>query len=76
MSLSSTCSKREHPPSWVKRTIVIKTGVFVGGPSGFAEKSPARMDILMPASSYQSLDHPLVDLTPVGLGIFKGDGSN
>ncbi|XXG85695.1 hypothetical protein AAC387_Pa11g0729 [Persea americana] len=41
MSLPSTCSKREDPPSWVKRTSVIKTGVFVGGPSGFAEKSPA-----------------------------------
>ncbi|XXG82834.1 hypothetical protein AAC387_Pa10g0720 [Persea americana] len=76
MSLSSTCSKREDPPSWVKRTSVIKTVVFVGGPSGFAEKSPARMDILMPASGYQGSDHPSVDLRPVGLGIFKGDGSN
>ena len=76
MSLSSTCSKREDPPSWVKRTNVIKTGVFVGGPSGFAEKSPARMDILMPASGYQGSDHSSVDLRPVGLGIFKGDGSN
>ncbi|XXG85647.1 hypothetical protein AAC387_Pa11g0687 [Persea americana] len=61
---------------WVKRTNVIKTGVFVGGPSGFAEKSPARMDILMPASGYQGSDHPSVDLRPVGLGIFKGDGGN
>ncbi|XXG82678.1 hypothetical protein AAC387_Pa10g0578 [Persea americana] len=76
MSLSSTCSKREDPPSWVKRTNVIKTGVFVGGPFGFAKKSPARMDILMPASGYQGLDHPSVDLRPVGLGIFKGDGNN
>ncbi|XXG42035.1 hypothetical protein AAC387_Pa01g2386 [Persea americana] len=76
MSLSSTCSKREDPPSWVKRTNVIKTGVFVGGPSGFAEKSPARMDILMPASGYQGSNHSSVDLRLVGLGIFKGDGSN
>ncbi|XXG53635.1 hypothetical protein AAC387_Pa03g1702 [Persea americana] len=76
MSLSSTCSKREDPPSWVKRTNVIKTGVFVGGLSGFAEKSPARMDILMSASNYQGSDHPSVNLRPVGLGIFKGDGSN
>ena len=35
---------------------------FVGGPSGFAEKSPARMDILMPASGYQGSDHSSVDL--------------
>ncbi|KAJ8648959.1 hypothetical protein MRB53_001982 [Persea americana] len=76
MSLSSTCSKREDPPSWVKRTNVIKTGVFVGGPSGFAKKSPARMDILMLVSGYQGLNHSSVDLRPVGLGIFKGDGSN
>ena len=76
MSLSSTCSKREDPPSWVKRTNVIKIGVFVGGPSGFAEKSPARMDILMPTNGYQGSDHPSVNLRPVGLGIFKGDGSN
>ncbi|XXG41699.1 hypothetical protein AAC387_Pa01g2112 [Persea americana] len=76
MSLSSTCSKREDPPSWVRRTNVIKTGVFVGSPSGFAEKLPARMDILMPASGYQGSDHPSVDLRPVGLGILKGDGSN
>ncbi|XXG73128.1 hypothetical protein AAC387_Pa07g2096 [Persea americana] len=75
MSLSSTCSKRKDPPSWVKRTSVIKTGVFVGGPSGFAEKSPILMDILMPASGYQGSDHPSVDLRPVGLGIFKGNGS-
>ncbi|KAJ8644634.1 hypothetical protein MRB53_006382 [Persea americana] len=47
MSLSSTCSKREDPPSWVKRTNVIRTGVFVSGPFDFAEKSLARMDILM-----------------------------
>ncbi|XXG41993.1 hypothetical protein AAC387_Pa01g2352 [Persea americana] len=76
MTLSSPCSKREDPPSWVKRTNVIKTEVFVGGPSGFAEKSPARMDILMSASGYQGSDHSLVDLRPVGIGIFKGDGSN
>ncbi|XXG73211.1 hypothetical protein AAC387_Pa07g2170 [Persea americana] len=73
---SSTCSKREDPPSWVKGTSVIKTGVFVGGPSGYAEKSLARMDILMPASDDQGLDHHLIDSRPVGLGIFKGDGSN
>ena len=30
MSLSPTCYKREDPPSWVKRTNVIKTEVFVG----------------------------------------------
>ncbi|KAJ8635794.1 hypothetical protein MRB53_010061 [Persea americana] len=71
MSLSSTCSKREDPPSWVKRTNVIKTGVFVGGPSGFAEKSPARMDILMLASSYQGSYHSSVDLRPVGGAILK-----
>ena len=76
MSLSPTCPKREDPPRWVKRTNVIKTGVFVGGPSGYAEKTPVRMDMLMPASGYQGSDHPLVDLRPVGLGIFKGDGSN
>ncbi|XXG68387.1 hypothetical protein AAC387_Pa06g1486 [Persea americana] len=34
------------------------------------------MDILMPISGYQGSDHPSVDLRPVGLGIFKGDGSN
>ena len=76
MSLSPTCSKREDPPSWVKRTNVVKTGVFVGGPSGYAEKSPVRLDMLMPASGYQGSDHPSVDLRPVGLGIFRGDGSN
>ncbi|WP_440998353.1 hypothetical protein, partial [Cysteiniphilum litorale] len=76
MSLSPTCSKREDPPSWVKRTNVVKTGVFVGGPPGYAEKSPVRMDMLMPASGYQGSDHPSVDLRPVGLGIFSGDGSN
>ncbi|XXG41950.1 hypothetical protein AAC387_Pa01g2314 [Persea americana] len=76
MSLSSTCTRREDHPSWVKRTSVIKTGVFISGPSGFAEKSPACMDILMPASDYQGSDHPSVDLRPVGLCIFKGDGSN
>ncbi|XXG82996.1 hypothetical protein AAC387_Pa10g0862 [Persea americana] len=38
MSLSSTWSKREDPPSWVKRTNVTKTEVFVGSPSGYAEK--------------------------------------
>ncbi|XXG59608.1 hypothetical protein AAC387_Pa04g1661 [Persea americana] len=66
-SLSLTCSKREDPPSRVKRTNVIKTEVFVGGPSGYAEKSPARIDILMPASGYHGLDHTSVDLRPVGL---------
>ncbi|KAJ8644302.1 hypothetical protein MRB53_006050 [Persea americana] len=76
MSLSFTCSKREDPPSGVKRTNVIKTGVFVGGPSDYVEKSPARVDILMPASGYQGSDHPSIDLRPVGLGNFKGDGSN
>ncbi|XXG62736.1 hypothetical protein AAC387_Pa05g1049 [Persea americana] len=76
MCLSSTCLKREDPPSWVKRENVIKTGVFIGGPSGFAEKSPTHMDILMPASGYQGSDHLSVDLGPVGLGIFKGDGNN
>ncbi|KAJ8640095.1 hypothetical protein MRB53_016789 [Persea americana] len=30
----------------------------------------------MPACDYQGLDHPSVDLRPVGLGIFKGDGTN
>ncbi|KAJ8649207.1 hypothetical protein MRB53_002230 [Persea americana] len=69
MSLSSTCSEREDPPSWVKRTNVIKTRVFVGGPSGYAEKSSARMDILMPASGYQGSDHPSVDLRLLGLGV-------
>ncbi|GHB31336.1 hypothetical protein GCM10010392_68840 [Streptomyces clavifer] len=34
------------------------------------------MDILMPASGYQGSDYPSVDLRPVGLGIFSGDGSN
>ncbi|KAJ8627466.1 hypothetical protein MRB53_020773 [Persea americana] len=76
MSLSPTCSKKEDPPRWVKRTNVIKTGVFVSSPSGYAEKSPARMDILMPASGYRGSDHPSVDLRSVGLGIFKGDDSN
>ncbi|XXG42064.1 hypothetical protein AAC387_Pa01g2414 [Persea americana] len=76
MSLSPTCSKREDPPSWVKRTNVIKTGDFVGSASGYAEKSPVHMDMLMPANGYQGSDHPSVDLKPVDLGIFKGDGSN
>ncbi|KAJ8615014.1 hypothetical protein MRB53_004216 [Persea americana] len=71
MSLSFTCSKREDPPNWVKRTSVIKTGVFIGGPSGYAEKSPARMDILMLASGYQGSYHPSVDLRPVGCAILK-----
>ncbi|KAJ8635652.1 hypothetical protein MRB53_009919 [Persea americana] len=71
VSLSSTCSKREDPPSCVKRTNVIKTRVFVGGPSGYAEKLPARMDILMPANGYQGSNHPLVDLKPVGGAILK-----
>ena len=47
MSLSPTCSKRKDPLSWVKRTNVIKTGVFVGSSSSYAEKSLARMDMLM-----------------------------
>ena len=55
---------------------MIKISVFVDGPSGFAEKSLALMDILMPASDYQGSNHLSVDLRPVGLGIFKGDGSN
>ncbi|XXG42284.1 hypothetical protein AAC387_Pa01g2602 [Persea americana] len=76
MSLSPTCFKREDPPSWVKRTNVIKTGIFVGGPSGYAEKSLARMDMLMPASGNQGSNHPSVDLRPVGLSIFRGDDSN
>ena len=76
MSLSPTCSKREDPPSRVKRTNVIKTGVFVGGSSSYVEKSPICMDMLMPASNYQGSDHPPVDLRPVGLGIFKGNSSN
>ena len=52
MSLSPTCSKREDPPSWVKRTNVIKTGFFVGGAYSYAEKLPVCMDMLMPASGY------------------------
>ena len=55
---------------------MIKISVFVDGPSGFAEKSPAHMNILMPASGYQGSDHPSVDLKPVDPGIFKGDDSN
>ncbi|KAJ8622124.1 hypothetical protein MRB53_030653 [Persea americana] len=54
-----------------KGTNVIKTGAFVGGPFGFAEKSPARMDILMPAIGYQGSDHASVDLRPVGSAILK-----
>ncbi|XXG73088.1 hypothetical protein AAC387_Pa07g2066 [Persea americana] len=76
MSLSPTCSKREDRPSWVKRTNVVKTRIFVGGLSSYAEKSPVCMDMLMPASGYQGSDHLLVDLRPVGLGIFKSDSSN
>ena len=76
MSLSPTCSKREDPPSWVKRTNVIKTVIFVGGPSEYAEKLLACMDILMLANGYQGSDYPLVDLRLVGLGIFRGDNSN
>ena len=76
VSLSPTCSKREDPPSWVKRTNVIKTRIFVGGPPGYAEKSPVLMDMLMPASGYQGFDYPSIDLRPVGLGIFRGDRSN
>ncbi|XXG68807.1 hypothetical protein AAC387_Pa06g1814 [Persea americana] len=52
MSLSPTCPKREDPLSWVKSTNVIKTGVFVDGSSGYTEKSPIRMDMLMLASGY------------------------
>ena len=76
MSLSPTCSKREDPPSRVKRTNVIKTGIFVGGLSGYVEKSPAHRDMLIPASGYQGSDYLSVDLRPVGLGIFRGDDSN
>ena len=76
MSLSPTCSKREDPSSWVKRTNVIKTGTFVGSPPGYVKKSPARMDILMPTNGYQGSNYPSVDLRLVGLGIFRGDGSN
>ena len=67
MSLAPTCSKRKDPPSWVKRTNVIKTGIFVGGSPGYAEKSPTDMDMLMPASSYQGSDYPSVALGPVAL---------
>ena len=73
MSLSPTRPKREDPPSWVKRTKVIKTGVLVGGSSIYVEKSHVRIDKLMPASGYRGSDHPSVDLRPVGLGIFKGE---
>ena len=76
MSPSPTCFKREDPPSWVKRTNVIKIGFFVGGFSGYAEKSHVCMDMLMPASGYQVSNHPSVDFRSMGLGIFKGDGSN
>ena len=76
MSLSPTCSKREDPSSWVKRTSVIKTGVFVGGPSGYAVKTSVALDMLMPASGRQGSDYPSFDLRPVGLGIFSGDGSS
>ena len=76
MSLSPTCSKREDPSSWVKRTSVIKTGVFVVGPSGYAEKTPVLLDMLLSVSGYQGSDYPSVDLRPVGLGIFSGDGSS
>ena len=76
MSLSPMCSKREDPLSWVKRTNVIKTVVFVGGLFGYAEKMPVPLDMLMPAIGYQGSDYPSVDLRPVGLGIFNGDGSN
>ncbi|MDL1139804.1 hypothetical protein PS029_20785 [Yersinia pestis] len=76
LSLAPTCPKREDPPSWVRRTNVIKTGVFVGGSPGYTERSPVDMDLLMPSSGYQGSDYPSVDLRPVGLGIFSGDGSN
>lgn len=68
MSLSPTCAKREDPPSWVKRTNVIKTGIFIHGPPGYAEKSPVCMDILMPTRGYQHFDYPSVDLRSVGIG--------
>ena len=55
---------------------MVKTGIFVSGPSSYAEKSHVRMDMLMPASGYQGSDHPSVDLRPVGLGIFRGESSN
>ena len=70
MSLSPTCSKREDCPSRVKRTNVIKTRIFVGGRSGYTEKSLACMDMLMPASGYQGSDYLSVDLRSVGLGTF------
>ncbi|XXG62800.1 hypothetical protein AAC387_Pa05g1106 [Persea americana] len=60
MSLSPTCSKREDPPSWAKRTDVIKTGVFVAGSSGYAKKSPVHMDMLMLASIYQGVSESLL----------------
>ena len=55
---------------------MIKTGIFVGGPSEYTEKSPARMDMLMLASSYQGSNYPSVDLRPVGLDIFPGADNN
>ena len=67
MSLSPTCTKREDPPIWVKITNVIKSGIFVGGPLGYVEKSSARLDILMPTGAYQSFNYPSVDLRPVVL---------
>ncbi|XXG39988.1 hypothetical protein AAC387_Pa01g0812 [Persea americana] len=73
MSLSPTCSKREDPSSWMKRTNVIKIGIFVGSSFGYMEKSPARMEMLVSASGYQGSDYPSVDLRPMGLGIFSGD---
>ena len=76
MSLSPTCSKREDALSWVKRTNVIKIGIFVCGPSRCTEKSPTCMDMLIPASGYQGSDYPSIDLKPVGLGVFSGDNGN
>ena len=55
---------------------MIKTEIFVGSASGYMEKSPAHMDMLIPASGYQGSDYLSVDLRPMGLDIFRGDGSN
>ena len=76
MSLSPTCSKREDPPSWVKRTKMIKIGIFISGPSRYTEKLPSRIDMLIPPGGYQDSDHPSVDLRLVGFVIFRGDGNN
>ena len=49
---------------------------FCWQPFWFCGEVACPMDILMPASGYQGSDHSSVDLRPMGLGIFKGDGSN